>query len=152
MKGSVVISLFLLLWSLALQQLMGVQEAKREVYVIYMGAVPVDSSGDMLRENHLQLLSSVLRRFKCHLLLYSSEPTGNEPHSTDMASPASLRDCPRKKPSPSARRQGWFRCSSTLSTSFTPPDHGTSCDKHPWRPTRSRMRKQLLRLRPPTPS
>ncbi|RRT35837.1 hypothetical protein B296_00051074, partial [Ensete ventricosum] len=45
-------------------QLMGVQEAKREVYVIYMGAVPVDSSGDMLRENHLQLLSSVLTSYR----------------------------------------------------------------------------------------
>ncbi|CAL9089721.1 unnamed protein product [Musa textilis] len=62
MKGSVVIGLFLSLWCLALRQLMGAQEAKREVYVIYMGAVPVDSSGDMLRENHLRLLSSVLRR------------------------------------------------------------------------------------------
>ncbi|XP_064962759.1 CO(2)-response secreted protease-like [Musa acuminata AAA Group] len=62
MKGSVVIGIFLSLWSLAPQQFMGMQEAKREVYVIYMGAVPVASSGDMLRENHLQLLSSVLRR------------------------------------------------------------------------------------------
>lgn len=80
MKGSVVIGIFLSLWSLAPQQFMGMQEAKREVYVIYMGAVPVASSGDMLRENHLQLLSSVLRRLKCCLLLYSSELIDNEPH------------------------------------------------------------------------
>jgi hypothetical protein len=35
---------------------------KRQVYVVYMGAAPPDSSKDFLRESHLQLLGSVLKR------------------------------------------------------------------------------------------
>ncbi|KAJ3690007.1 hypothetical protein LUZ61_019171 [Rhynchospora tenuis] len=39
----------------------GENEEKRQVYVVYMGAAPSDSK-DFLRESHLQLLGSVLKR------------------------------------------------------------------------------------------
>ncbi|WOK98805.1 hypothetical protein Cni_G07517 [Canna indica] len=62
MRRSVVIGVFFYLWSSVLQGKVWPQEEKREVYVVYMGAAPDDSSKDLLRESHLQLLSSVLTR------------------------------------------------------------------------------------------
>ncbi|XP_072987423.1 CO(2)-response secreted protease [Typha latifolia] len=53
---------FLLGSLLLLVEVMGNQGEKREAYIVYMGAVPVDSSEDILKESHLQLLGSVLRR------------------------------------------------------------------------------------------
>ncbi|XP_020094133.1 CO(2)-response secreted protease-like isoform X2 [Ananas comosus] len=37
-------------------------DQEREVYVVYMGGVPDDTSGDSLRESHIRLLRSVLTR------------------------------------------------------------------------------------------
>ena len=37
-------------------------EERREIYVVYMGAIPGDSNARTLKETHLQLLSSVLKR------------------------------------------------------------------------------------------
>ncbi|ONK72620.1 uncharacterized protein A4U43_C04F21300 [Asparagus officinalis] len=37
-------------------------EEKREVYVVYMGAIPGGSNANSLKESHFQLLSSVLKR------------------------------------------------------------------------------------------
>ena len=71
MMGPSVLSISFLLLCLLLEagMLWGQQE-NRDVYVVYMGAVPADSSEDILKENHLQLLASVLQRLlPVHLLL-----------------------------------------------------------------------------------
>ncbi|XP_008809445.3 CO(2)-response secreted protease-like [Phoenix dactylifera] len=63
MGPSVVLRISFLLVCLLLEvgMLWGQQE-NRDVYVVYMGAVPADTSVDILKENHLQLLASVLQR------------------------------------------------------------------------------------------
>ncbi|XP_008800183.2 CO(2)-response secreted protease-like [Phoenix dactylifera] len=63
MGPSVVLRISFLLVCLLLQigMLWG-QQGNRDVYVVYMGAVPADSSGNILKESHLQLLASVLQR------------------------------------------------------------------------------------------
>ncbi|KAG1361960.1 Subtilisin-like protease [Cocos nucifera] len=55
------ISFLLLCLLLEVGMLWGQQE-NRDVYVVYMGAVPADSTEDILKANHLQLLASVLQR------------------------------------------------------------------------------------------
>lgn len=57
------ISAVLYVWCFLMQGLSWAEET--QVYVVYMGAAPADSSVDVLMESHLQLLASVSIRFKC---------------------------------------------------------------------------------------
>lgn len=43
-------------------EIKGENEEKKQIYVVYMGSASPDSSKNFLRERHLQLLSSVLKR------------------------------------------------------------------------------------------
>ncbi|XP_020591225.1 CO(2)-response secreted protease-like [Phalaenopsis equestris] len=54
--------LCLLLLLLLLVGVNGKKEDKRQVYVVYMGAVPSHTAENTLKNNHIQLLSSVLPR------------------------------------------------------------------------------------------
>ncbi|KAH0466020.1 hypothetical protein IEQ34_006123 [Dendrobium chrysotoxum] len=59
---AVISGLSLLLCLLLLVGVDGQKGKKREVYVVYMGAIPSQASENTLKENHIQLLSSILPR------------------------------------------------------------------------------------------
>ncbi|KAL0923510.1 hypothetical protein M5K25_007569 [Dendrobium thyrsiflorum] len=58
----VIICLSFLLFLLLLVGVNGKEGDKREVYVVYMGAIHSQASDNTLKENHIQLLSSILPR------------------------------------------------------------------------------------------
>ncbi|KAL0923512.1 hypothetical protein M5K25_007572 [Dendrobium thyrsiflorum] len=59
----VISSLSLLFCLLLLVGVDGKEGNRRDVYVVYMGAIPSQASENTLKENHIQLLSSILPRF-----------------------------------------------------------------------------------------
>lgn len=61
---AVIIALsYLLLCLLLLVGVNGDEGDKREVYVVYMGAVPSQTSENTLKKYHIQILASILPRF-----------------------------------------------------------------------------------------
>lgn len=51
-------------------EIKGENEDKKQIYVVYMGSASPDSSKDFLRESHLQLLGSVLKRLLITYVYY----------------------------------------------------------------------------------